>query len=75
MEGQEEEPEAETGSGLDEEIDVSEYDKIPRIKPVEDGDRFYSNPTVWIGILSDTLTATGAKSVATSGKTSFPKKC
>lgn len=48
----------------DEIFDVSEYDKIAAITPVEDGDRFVSNPTVWIGMLPDSLTATGAHDVA-----------
>lgn len=63
-EEEEEEQEEESGDDTDEDIDVSEYDKIPCIKPVGDGDRFYSNPTVWIGVLPDSLTATGAKDVA-----------
>ncbi|KAI0247604.1 hypothetical protein BJV78DRAFT_1380229 [Lactifluus subvellereus] len=32
------------------------YDDIPRIQPVEYGDRYYTNPTIWIGVLPDTLT-------------------
>ncbi|KAH8116061.1 hypothetical protein DFH11DRAFT_1507017 [Phellopilus nigrolimitatus] len=32
------------------------YDDIPRIQPVEYGDRHYTNPTIWIGVLPDTLT-------------------
>lgn len=37
----------------EEEVD---YDNIPTIKPVEDGIRHYTNPTIWIGVLADTLT-------------------
>ncbi|KAH9847380.1 hypothetical protein C2E23DRAFT_848889 [Lenzites betulinus] len=32
------------------------YDDIPLVKPVEDGIRHYTKPTIWIGVLSDTLT-------------------
>ncbi|KAG8693739.1 hypothetical protein FRC08_008936, partial [Ceratobasidium sp. 394] len=65
QEGEEgEETEEVEGDDTDEEIDVSQYDNIARIKPVEDGDRFYSNPTVWIGVLPETLTPTGAKDAA-----------
>ncbi|KAG6370183.1 hypothetical protein JVT61DRAFT_12330 [Boletus reticuloceps] len=45
-------------------FDVSEFDKIVAITPVEDGNRFVSNPTVWIGVLPDSLTATDAHDVA-----------
>ncbi|KAG9016342.1 hypothetical protein FRB90_003216 [Tulasnella sp. 427] len=38
----------------EEEQDFS-YDEIPRIQPVEYGDRYYTNPTIWIGVLPDTL--------------------
>jgi len=62
-EGEEEEKQQE-GDDSDEEIDISEYDKIARITPVEDGDRFVSNPTLWIGVLPDSLTATGAHDAA-----------
>lgn len=31
------------------------YEDIPRIQPVEYGDRYYTNPTIWIGVLPDTL--------------------
>jgi hypothetical protein len=37
-----------------EEQDFS-YDDIPRIQPVEYGHRHYTNPTIWIGVLPDTL--------------------
>ena len=39
----------------EEEEDLN-YDDIPRIQPVEYGDRHYTNPTIWIGVLPDTLT-------------------
>ena len=39
----------------DDEQELS-YDNIPRIQPVEYGDRHYTNPTIWIGVLPDTLT-------------------
>jgi hypothetical protein len=38
-----------------EEEDVT-YDDIPPIQPVEDGERHYTNPTIWIGVLPETLT-------------------
>jgi hypothetical protein len=39
----------------EEEEDVN-YDDIPPIQPVEDGERYYTNPTIWIGVLPETLT-------------------
>ncbi|EIN09192.1 hypothetical protein PUNSTDRAFT_67532, partial [Punctularia strigosozonata HHB-11173 SS5] len=36
------------------------YDDIPRIQTVEDGDRHYTNPTIWIAVLPDTLTGSVA---------------
>ncbi|KAG6369895.1 hypothetical protein JVT61DRAFT_13360 [Boletus reticuloceps] len=61
----EEEEEEEEGDDVEDEIfDVSKYDKITAIMPIEDGDRFVSNPTVWIGVFSDSLTTTGAHDVA-----------
>ena len=63
-EEKEEEEEKQQGDDSDEEIDISEYDKIAPITPVEDGDRFVSNPTVWIGVLPVSLTATGAHDAA-----------
>jgi hypothetical protein len=56
--------EEESDDAEDEIFDVNEYDKIAAITPVEDGDRFVSNPTVWIGVLPDSLTGTGAHDVA-----------
>ncbi|KAI9430420.1 hypothetical protein H4582DRAFT_2121947 [Lactarius indigo] len=32
------------------------YNGIPPIQPVEDGERHYTNPTIWIGVLPETLT-------------------
>lgn len=44
----------------DEDNDAKEenlnYDDIPRIQPVEYGDRHVTNPTIWIGVLPNTLT-------------------
>ena len=37
-----------------EEQDFS-YNDIPRMQPVEYGHRHYTNPTIWIGVLPDTL--------------------
>lgn len=39
----------------EEEQDLS-YDDIPRIQPVEYGDRHYTNPTIWIGVYPGTFT-------------------
>ncbi|KAG2003724.1 hypothetical protein CC2G_004307 [Coprinopsis cinerea AmutBmut pab1-1] len=36
------------------------YDDIPRIQTVEYGDRHYTNPTIWIAVLPDTLTGSVA---------------
>ncbi|KAG9078854.1 hypothetical protein FRC06_008135 [Ceratobasidium sp. 370] len=33
-----------------------DYDDIQPIKPVEDGVRHYTNPTIWVGVLPETLT-------------------
>ena len=41
--------------GAKEEEDFT-YDDIPPIHPVEDGERHYTNPTIWIGVLPETLT-------------------
>jgi len=51
VEGDEDEGE---DGGDEEDFD---YDSIPPIKPVEDGDRHYSNPTIWVGVAPNTLTA------------------
>ena len=32
------------------------YDNIKHIQPVEDGERYYTNPTIWIGVLPNSLT-------------------
>lgn len=42
-------------SDSDSEILTEEYDNIPRIYPVEYGDRYWSAPTIWIGVVPDTL--------------------
>ncbi|KAH8999802.1 hypothetical protein EDB86DRAFT_3138975, partial [Lactarius hatsudake] len=42
-----------------EEEDIT-YDDIPPIQPVEDGERHYTNPTIWIGVLPKTLTGAAA---------------
>lgn len=36
------------------------YDDIPRIQTIEYGDRYYTNPTMWIAVLPDTLTGSVA---------------
>ncbi|KAI9430418.1 hypothetical protein H4582DRAFT_1860259 [Lactarius indigo] len=38
-----------------EEEDVT-YNDIPPIQPIEDRERHYTNPTIWIGVLPETLT-------------------
>ena len=56
----EDEDEDEDGDGDEvkegDEEDFS-YDDIPRIQPVEDGDRYYTNPTIWVGVVPETLSA------------------
>ncbi|KAG8985958.1 hypothetical protein FRB94_003252 [Tulasnella sp. JGI-2019a] len=37
------------------EEEVLNYDDIPPIQTVEYGDRHFTNPTIWIGVLPDTL--------------------
>ncbi|PIL25967.1 hypothetical protein GSI_11721 [Ganoderma sinense ZZ0214-1] len=49
-----EDDEDDSGEELEEYVD---YDDIPPIQPVEDGERHYTNPTIWIGVLPDTLIA------------------
>ena len=36
------------------------FNDIPLIQPVEDGQRYYSNPTIWVGVLPNTITASSA---------------
>jgi len=38
------------------EEEEEDYDDIPHIKPVEDGVRYYTNPTIWVGVVPGTLT-------------------
>lgn len=52
---QEIEDEDEDDAKEEEEEDVT-YDDIPPIRPVEGGERHYTNPTIWIGVLPETLT-------------------
>ena len=51
----EEEEDDDDDDGANEEEDVT-YDEIPPIQPVEDGERHYTNPTIWIGVAPETLT-------------------
>ncbi|KAJ3724143.1 hypothetical protein DFJ43DRAFT_1226334 [Lentinula guzmanii] len=44
------------GEDDDAEEENLKYDDIPRIQPVEFGDRHVTNPTIWIGVLPNTLT-------------------
>ena len=48
----EKDEESELGDG---DIEAA-YASIPAIKTVEDGKRYYTDPTIWIGVLPDTLT-------------------
>jgi hypothetical protein len=41
------------------------YDDIPPIKPIEDGKRHTTDPTIWVGVLPDTLTGAVAHESAT----------
>lgn len=41
-------------SDSDEDADIG-YDDIPPIQPVEYGERHYTNPTIWIGVVPETL--------------------
>ena len=44
----------------DDENDKVNYEDFARIETVEDGDRHYTNPTIWIAVLPDTLTGSVA---------------
>ena len=59
---EDDEDEDEDGDGDEEDLS---YDDIPRIQPVEDGDRYYTNPTIWIGVVPETLSAAVAHESAT----------
>ncbi len=52
--------EDEDHKGDEEDVD---YDTTAPIMPVEDGDRYTTNPTIWVGIVPDALTATAAFNV------------
>ena len=49
----------EEGAEEDGEKDM-DYDAIPPIKPIEDGKHHYSNPTIWVGVVPDSLSAVTA---------------
>ncbi|KAL4253026.1 hypothetical protein ABKN59_002207 [Abortiporus biennis] len=51
---------AEEDNSSDQDLD---YDDMPPVKPVEDGDRYTTDPTIWVGVAPDTLTATVAFNV------------
>lgn len=51
----EDDDEEEDDDDSDEDADV-DYDDIPPIQPVEYGERYYTNPTIWIGVVPETLT-------------------
>lgn len=52
-----EEDEDDNDNGDEEDLD---YDTIAPIMPVEDGDRYTTNPTIWVGVAPGALTATAA---------------
>lgn len=52
--------EDDTDDNGEEEPAVS-YDDIGPIKPVEDGQRYYTNPTIWIGVVPETLSGADAR--------------
>ena len=54
---QEIESEDEDDNGDEEDFD---YDAMAPIMPVEDGDRYTTNPTIWVGVAPGALTATAA---------------
>ncbi|CAE6530617.1 unnamed protein product [Rhizoctonia solani] len=51
---EEDEEEDEENNGDEEDLD---YHAMAPIMPVEDGDRYTTNPTIWVGVAPDTLTA------------------
>ncbi|KIJ11038.1 hypothetical protein PAXINDRAFT_101831, partial [Paxillus involutus ATCC 200175] len=51
------EEEDEDDNGDEEDLD---YDAMAPIMPVEDGDRYTTNPTIWVGVVPGALTATAA---------------
>ncbi|KAF4619396.1 hypothetical protein D9613_005528 [Agrocybe pediades] len=61
--------ELEDGDGADEDGDGAEeeelnYDNMPPIHPVEDGVRHYTNPTIWVGVLPESLSGAVAHGAA-----------
>jgi len=54
---EEDEEEDEDDNGDEEDLD---YDVMAPIMPVEDGDRYTTNPTIWVGVVPGALTATAA---------------
>jgi len=59
------EEEDEDNDNDDTQNDNLTYDNIPPIKPIEDGKRHTTNPTIWVGVLPDTLTGAVAHESAT----------
>lgn len=55
-----EEEEDEDDNGDEEDLD---YDAMAPIVPVEDGDRYTTDPTIWVGVAPGSLTATAAFNV------------
>jgi hypothetical protein len=51
-----EEEEDDDGDDDAKEEEVITYDDIPPIQPIENGERYYTNPTIWIGVLPEALT-------------------
>jgi hypothetical protein len=52
----EEEEEVEDGAEEGDEDDEDAYDSFAPIERIEDGDQYFTNPTIWIGVLPETLT-------------------
>ncbi|KAJ7211379.1 hypothetical protein GGX14DRAFT_534701 [Mycena pura] len=52
----EEDEKKEEGAADDDDLETA-YASMALIKPVKEGDDYYTNPTVWIGILPETLTS------------------
>jgi len=57
---EEEDDNNKNNNAKEEEEEELDYDAIPTIQPVEDGIRHYTNPTIWIGVLPETLTGARA---------------
>ncbi|KAG9078136.1 hypothetical protein FS749_009900, partial [Ceratobasidium sp. UAMH 11750] len=43
----------------------AEFDRMPLVKAVEEGERYTTPPTIWVGVLPNTLSGTTANDLAT----------